>query len=109
MVLNRWYFSGRHWVAFYSKDGKHWEFFDTYGRHPADIPGHGGMTSFPEFLQEDYQWNIKRIQGLSDVCGEYCIAFLKLRSAGVSMQEFIDMFHSERYEENDELIRGLVY
>ena len=64
--------SGEHWLAVnFNKDGSGY-FFDSYGMPPAFY----NMEQYMKKHSKKYTWNMRRIQGLSNYCGFYCIFFL---------------------------------
>ena len=72
---------GQHWVAMY-KDGRKYEFFDSYGR----------KAFANKFIGNNlYTYNSTLIQSpISAVCGEYCLYYLHYRTRGYSIDEIVD-------------------
>ena len=64
--------SGSHWVAFYLESTTNIEFFDSYGMHPSFYDFNVGPIM--HYNSDSFQ------RTNTDVCGEYCILFLSLRS-----------------------------
>jgi hypothetical protein len=86
---------GRHWVAFHFDSEGNGEYFDSYGKPPCN-------TALFNFLVdknvkcETPDVNPVRLQGFdSDVCGQYCIAFLTKRARGKSMQNIVESFRGK--------------
>ena len=75
---------GKHWCAIYMKSPGHVEFFDSFGQQPKYYNNY-----FPSWIKSYSQqliFNDRQIQGpRSDVCGQYCLFYLKLRLTGKSM------------------------
>ena len=95
---------GRHWVAFFFLDGKHAEYFDSYGCPP-------GLTSFKTFLKKNslyWQYNAQRIQGpLSTVCGQYVLYYLLHRCRGWTLTNILEQF-TDDLSFNDFLVNDFI-
>ena len=82
---------GEHWIALYI-DGDHGEYFDSYGLPPLH-------TTFRKFLKDhcvEWSYNNKTLQSpLSNVCGQYCIAYLLFRCRNVPMKTFANLFGTD--------------
>lgn len=67
--------SGTHWTAIYIHRNNMGEFFDSYGK-PPDNP-------VQRFLNDNayngWIYNIRQVQGISTLCGGYCLQFLDYR------------------------------
>ena len=77
------YQTGSHWVAVLINDTDV-EYFDSY----AIPPFHHSLTqkiSRPS-LNKIFKCNSYTFQGLSSVCGQYCLIYLLLRSRGYQMK-----------------------
>ena len=71
---------GQHWIALYVDADRRGEYFCSYGLPPL----HGAFRVF------------KRLQSpLSNVCGQYCIAYLLLRCNDIPMKAFVNTFGSD--------------
>ena len=83
---------GQHWIAIYASSKKTGEYFDSFGLPPL-------YPAFRRFLQdncEEWTYNNKTFQSpLSTVCGQYCAAYLLLRSRGVPMINFVKTFNTD--------------
>ena len=83
---------GQHWIALYVDADRRGEYFCSYGLPPLD-----GV--FRVYLNEhcsEWTHNAKRFQSpLSNVCGQYCIAYLVLRCNGIPMNAFVNTFGSD--------------
>ena len=82
---------GQHWIALYI-DGDHGEYFDSYGLPPLH-------TTFRKFRKDHcvaWSYNNKTLQSpLSNVCGQYCIAYLLFRCRNVPMKTFANLFGTD--------------
>ena len=89
---------GEHWVAMY-KDGRKYEFFDSYGR----------KAFANEFIGNNlYTYNATLLQSpVSAVCGEYCLYYLYYRSRGESQDSIIEALLSSS-EDADTIVRDFV-
>ena len=90
------YRKGEHWVAFHVDRNGRSEYFDSYGFPPVQ----------KEFLQfalrtlkdvdsngEKVTFNNVQLQALdSNVCGQYCIAYLAKKARGTSMPAIIKTY-----------------
>ena len=97
-------FPGRHWVCVYVPQGKgSVEYFDSYGRPPTTVPGIANVLRNRNVIH-----NTKQIQSLySDVCGHYCIYFLKQRCVGRSMHHIVNKFTDDP-RRNDKYVERLI-
>ena len=70
---------GEHWIALYlSSDGRG-EYFCSYGLPPR----HAAFRTFLNKHCSEWTHNSKRLQSpLSNVCGQYCVAYVLLRCNG---------------------------
>ena len=68
------------------------EYFCSYGLPPL----HGAFLVFLNEHCSEWSHNAKRLQSpLSNVCGQYCIAYLVLRCNGIPMKAFVNRFGSD--------------
>ena len=83
---------GEHWIAMYVDTKGYGDYFDPYGLEPQHI-------EFMNFMNEHCsEWapNDRTLQSpMSTVCGQYCVAFLLLRSRNVSMNAFTRLFTTD--------------
>ncbi|SRR6266700_181399 len=96
---------GQHWIAIFIDKNGVGEYFDSYGLAPL-------YKEFIDFLNNNcsngYFYNNKMLQCLTCVtCGHYCIAYIKIRTNGISYNEFIKLFTNNQLM-NDKLIRKYV-
>ena len=87
---------GQHWVAFMKKNGKNF-FFDSYGMKPSSHFSH-----WREF--DGWSHNVMDLQQEElDVCGDYCIFFLKMFSIvkNPSFGRALKSFDLDDKQEND--------
>ena len=95
------YRNGEHWVAFHVDDKGRSEYFDSYGFPPL-------QEEFQDFALRTLQdvnkdsgekvtFNNVQLQAIdSDVCGQYCIAYLAKRARGTSMPSIIKTYSGLR-------------
>ena len=66
---------GQHWIALYVDADRRGEYFCSYGLPPL----HGAFRVFLNEHCSEWSHNAKRLQSpLSNVCGQYCIAYLEI-------------------------------
>lgn len=78
---------GSHWLALYTKNENHLEFFDSLGQSPEFYGGNilSYTAQFPVV-----QFNSNSFQSVtSNVCGQYCIYYLLRRCQGQSMEAIL--------------------
>jgi hypothetical protein len=93
---------GRHWVAFYFKDSRNVEYFDSYGRAPDNMY----FLNFINRNVKHYDYSEKPLQSFhSDLCGEYCIYYLLQRSRNVSQRKFLRKFSNNRKLNDEKLVK----
>ena len=83
---------GEHWIALYlSSDGRG-EYFCSYGLSPL----HAAFSTFLNKHCSEWTHNSKRLQSpLSNVCGQYCVAYIMFRCNGSPMRTFVNAFRSD--------------
>jgi hypothetical protein len=95
--------SGTHWVCIYVDDRGFAHYFDSYGLPPL-------VKEFVDYLENNssrWLWNKITLQCKDCVtCGEYCCAYLILRNAGYSHQDFLNLFTNST-ETNDHIIKEI--
>lgn len=91
---------GQHWMVILRLKGKI-EFFDSLARAPEYYSPLIESYLFRNAL--NYEMSVKRIQGRSNFCANYCMLYCYLRIKKYSMLEFLDMFDSD-LEMNDKLV-----
>ena len=90
--------SGEHWLAIYFDSNGKASYFDSYGEKPR----HPDIIRFLRTNAKGYQYNREKIQGnLSFTCGHHVVAFLFLRSSGVSHSTAINKLGSGSANHND--------
>jgi len=92
---------GTHWVAFL-RDKNINIYFDSFGSPPID-----------KLNIKPLMMNAEQIQNInSDMCGYYCIEFIKFlynkENFKESFQVFIDLFKNPRYNINDIILKKLI-
>ena len=94
---------GTHWVCIYVDDEGSAQYFDSYGLPPL-------VKEFVDYLEKNsnkWLWNKITLQCEDCVtCGEYCCAYLILRNAGYSNQEFVNLFTNST-KTNDYIIKEI--
>lgn len=78
---------GEHWVALLLLDGGKGEYFDPFG-----IPVlHQDLATYMDrACPKGWSWNNVTIQSADDSsCGSWCIQYLRARSAGFSLVDFL--------------------
>ena len=76
---------GQHWIVLYI-DGDHGEYFDSYGLPPLHTTFHC----------VEWTYNDKTLQSpLSNVCGQYCIAYLHFRCRREPMKTFANLLGTD--------------
>ena len=89
--------AGSHWLALFVDERKRLEFYDSYGK-PPDFYGHYLNNYVSHY--SNVCWNSITFQSpTSNVCGHYCIYFLRRRCMGDSMYSIIH--HLCQYKSND--------
>ncbi|RLJ22854.1 hypothetical protein DJ031_00105 [bacterium endosymbiont of Escarpia laminata] len=85
---------GEHWVAVYVDRRGVGEYFDSYGLPPL----HADFRAFlHRHCGDAWTYNDKRLQsGVSNVCGQYCVAYLLLRCRGMPLTTFQTLFGANR-------------
>lgn len=95
---------GDHWVAIVVDSAGRGEYFDSYGRPPI-------VKSHRQFLNRNcarWTYNDACLQSIgSDVCGQYCVAYLLHRAHHFTLQDFIKDYFSEDTEKNDRIVTNL--
>ena len=84
--------SGEHWIALYLDAIGCGDYFCSYGLPPRHAP-------FRTFMNEhcsEWTHNSKILQGpLSNVCGQYCVAYIWLRCNSFPMRTFMNIFGTD--------------
>jgi len=90
---------GQHWLAVYFPSNGCSEFFDSFGRPPANY------VEIKKFLKNNSKciiYNNKQLQSLlTQVCGQYCCVFLMNKCKRKSMKMFVKLFNVKKPYEND--------
>ena len=83
---------GEHWIALYlDADGRGY-YFCSYGLPPR----HAAFRTFMNEHCSEWTHNSKRLRSpLSNVCGQYCIAYVLLFCNGFPMRTFINIFGTD--------------
>jgi hypothetical protein len=89
---------GEHWVAYHFDIEGHGEYFDSYGKPPSNW----GLFGFLVNNGRPLTCNDVQLQGYdSDVCGQYCIAYLAKRARDESMYDIVRCYRGSRPGLND--------
>ena len=92
---------GKHWVVFYFPTEGPFEFFDSLGQSPEDY-----NVNFETVLAKDYWRCFDRLQeDGSDVCGLYCVYYVKTRCKGLCMKDIVKPFHIHKRTLNDQYVK----
>ena len=90
---------GTHWLAFFIVDNTV-ECFDSYGQHPGVY--NALFSAWVQNQTGNVRVNQTRLQSdTSNVCGLYCVYFLRQRLLGHSMRRIIQRFSLTDLEGND--------
>ena len=80
-----------HWVAFWASRRYYWEFFDSFGRHPAECGFNG-----------NYLYHTNQLQTNDSVlCGEFACCFLHWRNSYTPFSDILQRF-SKNLQKNEE-------
>ena len=95
---------GSHWIAIFIDDKGGGEYFDSYGLPPM-------KHEFIQYLENNtktgFTYNKVSLQCFSCVtCGEYCCAYIIIRSAGYSHRDFLKLFNNNP-NTNDYIIKSI--
>ena len=87
-------------MAFYFSKRGRYEFFDSLGRRPEEYG-----VGFEKILNKKYIMNDKQLQhNMSNLCGLYCIYYIKKRSRGGSLKKIVSEFSPHRKKQNDHIL-----
>ena len=93
---------GKHWIAFYFDRHGHLDYFDSYGLPPTVYPR---LTEFAAVNSRTQSYNDRPLQGFySDVCGQYCIAFLAMRARDYTLTDVVNYYSGGRPGDGDALV-----
>ena len=84
---------GEHWLAFYYSSNGFCEFFDSYGNPPS----YYRLEEYITKTSKGWDYNRRRLQGMSDFCGFYAILFLLYRSRNKTI-DFFKEFYSNNFK-----------
>lgn len=93
---------GTHWFVVYQPLDGPIEFFDSLGKDPRYY-----NEKLYFFLCRSSKYFVKinkRIQGNTNVCGDYCLLYCYFRSKGYSMLDFLNIFGSD-LNFNDKMVQ----
>ena len=95
---------GKHWIALWTQDNV-CEILDSYA-----LPLQEYKTTDPliEWLERHYKVQVysqKTLQSaFSQSCGDYALMFLVLKARGANMQDFLSLFSSKDFVNNDRIV-----
>ncbi len=89
---------GKHWCALYkSIDIEEIQFFDSFG-----LPYYYYGSDVVEFLRKKskvVRYNSRQLQpNSSSTCGMFCLYFIYKRMCGISFDEFLSLFSSNKFK-----------
>lgn len=95
---------GQHWVALYIDDNEA-EYLDSYGIKTI-------CCEIQKLLRKNkikqLKYNKYHLQSItSDVCGAYCILYLKMRCNSFSFKNFLKLF-SSNHTKNDLIVKNII-
>jgi hypothetical protein len=96
---------GEHWVSYYFDGNGDCDYFDSYGRPPSNHHLFRFLVDNSVTPECNRVW----LQGLdSNVCGQYCIAFLADRARGKTMDEIVNVYRGRGPGDNDATMARVV-
>lgn len=97
---------GTHWLALFMHN-KTAECFDSYGQRPGSY--NPLLTQWIERHASSVRVNRQRLQSdFSDVCGLYCVYFLRQRLLGRTMDQIVNSFRGSDTEANDRYMMDIM-
>ena len=82
----------KHWIALYLDADGLGDYFCSYGLSPR----HAAFRTFMNEHCSEWTHNSKRLQSpLSNVCGQYCVAFVLLRCNSIPVRTFVNIFGTD--------------
>lgn len=91
---------GSHWMVIFKQDNK-MEFFDSLGRPPSYYSPE--IEAYLLRNAKEYTMSVKRIQGNSDFCANYCIIYGYLKCKNYTLLEILNLF-TDNLHLNDNLV-----
>ncbi len=95
---------GQHWTAVYIRKDNTGEYFDSYGKAPAE--------TIQRYLTKNapggWEFNRRQVQGLSTLCGGYCVQYLEYRHQHQQLLQSTvvnRLFPHKDYIDNDFLVQ----
>lgn len=96
---------GSHWIAVYFKSREETEYFDSYGLPPIFKSTQAKML----MISRRIHFNSTAIQSpTTNVCGQYCILFILLRSRGYTLDRIINILIPYPVEVRDHSVHELI-
>ena len=99
---------GQHWIALWTRDGI-CEVMDSYG---LPLEWYGTTQPIVNWISKHWKhWvhNGTSLQGLhSYACGHCCMAYLKCKARGGSLQDFLALFYEDDFVQNDQRVGDMV-
>ena len=94
---------GSHWVAVYVPMNGKTEYFDSYGNKPNEQ-----FLFKLQQLKKEIVYSLFSVQGLSTVCGQYCLLFLLMRSRGFLFHDIISTFLLSEFSTERDLVANFM-
>ena len=83
---------GEHWIALYLDADESGDYFCSYGLPPR----HAAFRTFVNEHCSEWTNNSMKLQSpLSNVCGQYCVAYVLLFCNGFPMSTFVNIFGTD--------------
>lgn len=96
--------AGTHWIGIYVDEVGRGDYFDSYALGPLF---HEFIAYLERNCKAGFSWNRIPLQCTTCVtCGEYCCAYLILRTAGKTHDDFMKLFTNNR-NTNDYIIKSI--
>jgi hypothetical protein len=96
---------GEHWLAIYYNNSGQGYFFDSYGMPPNFYKLDKYMQSTSK--EGKYVYNPKRLQGVSNLCGLYCILFLYFKARN-RLDDFFSKFSTNLHTNDSYILNKLL-
>ena len=95
---------GSHWVALYMTSTGAGEYFDSYGGLVKNIQIEKKLKGIRRITR-----NTTMLQGISTVCGQYCLIFLLMRARSYSFRDIISkLCFTDSSKERDYIVNQLI-
>ena len=99
---------GEHWIALWTENNV-CEVMDSYGLPLEWYPYTQPLINWISQHWKHWVHNGTTLQGLhSHACGHYCLAYLKMKARGGSLQDFLALFSDHDYVQNDQKVATII-